>query len=484
MKKQRDPNNPKLPVGKFLAWKSSDVTSAGVFWIINSYMMIFCTTSLGIAPALAGTILLIANIIDLITDFVIGYLMDKAPVTKLGKYRPFELGIFGVTIFAILLFCCPFSANTMKIIWVFVIYTLLFGVFNTARAGANLPYQVRAFGNSTALVGKVLALGGFVTTMGAAVITLTFPKLIAAFSTDGTAAGLTSDAWRKLILIFMIPLTVIAAFRFFFVKEDPEIDAGQQSLELHLSDVWKMIITNPYIWAYGLMIFAFQVVQNTGAQAYYFDYIVGSQESMGTISLFSYFLMPLLLLMPLAFRKAGATRLIIVTGIIAIGGYVINFFAGKSMMMLIIGALLTAFVTLPVSYLGGVLQMYLFNYNEYKGLPRQEATTNAIASGAFTQLGQGFGPFFAGLVLQWSGFNTPIETVNELGETVTTVLEQPASALTAVRLLYSLVPAIMMVLIIVAMIWMRKLEKKSPEIEAELHERHQAVIGAKEEAAE
>ena len=36
---------------------------------------------------------------------------------------------------AILLFVCPFGGQAMKVIWVFVIYAILFGIFNTARTG-------------------------------------------------------------------------------------------------------------------------------------------------------------------------------------------------------------------------------------------------------------------------------------------------------------------------------------------------------------
>ena len=465
-KKERDPKNPKLPVGKFLAWKSSDISAAGVNWIVSTYLLIFCTNALGMDSVLAGTVLLVSNIIDMITDLVIGYLMDKSPVTKFGKYRPFELGILGVTVFTILLFACPLNGDVMKVVWVFVVYTILFGVFNTMRAGAQLPYQIRAFDNNSALVGKVLALGGFVTTMGAAVITLTFPKLVAAFG-SGTADSLTTEAWRKIILIYMIPLTVIAVFRFIFVKENPKVDAGQQDLKLHIGDVFKMMKANPYIWAYGLMIFAFNSIQNMGANAYYFDYIVGSQEKMGTLSLFSYFLMPVLLVMPLLLRKFGAARLIIFSGVLAILGYICNYFAGANMGMLIAGTAMTSLVMLPISYLGGVLMMYIFNYTEHKGLPRQEATTNAIASGVFSQLGQGFGPFFVGILLKLAGF------VSSEGDTV---VEQPKSAVEAIRCMYSLVPLLLMVMVIIGVLVLRKLEKKMPEIEAEIQAKEEKAV--------
>lgn len=465
-KSTRDPNHTRFPFFKFLAWKSSDISSAGVAWIINTYMLIFCTNALGMDSVWAGTMILIANIIDMFTDLIIGYLMDKAPVTKFGKYRPFELGIIGSTIFTILLFACPFNSQTLKVIWIFIVYTILFGVFNTARTGAMYPYMIRSFNNDRSLIGKVLSYGGIVTTMGAAVITMTFPKLISAFG-DGTADSLSAEGWRKIILIYMIPLTIISIFRFIFIKEKSDIDAGQQDLKLKLSDVWKMMKANPYVWAYGLMIFAFQVVQNLGANAYYFDYIVGSQDKLGTISLFSYFMMPLLLVLPILLRKLGAAKIIVITSFIAIAGYVVNFFAGASTTMLIIGALLTSLVMLPISYLGGILQMNIFNYTEYKGLPRQEATTNAIASGVFTQLGQGFGPFCVGIILKVSGF------ISSDGSASVT---QPDSAIFTIRLLYSLVPLLLMIVVAVACMFQGKLEKKMPEIETELKARRESVI--------
>ncbi len=472
-KKVRDANDPRLPFGKFMAWKSSDVSAAGVNWIINSYMMIFCTNALGMDPVGAGTLLLVCNIIDAITDLIVGYLIDITPFTKFGKCRPYELGIFGMTLGTVLLFACPAqSTELLKWVWVFVAYNLIFGIFNTARNGANVPYMVRAFDNNKNLIGKVSAFGGFVTTMGAAVITMTFPKLIAKFG-DGTAASLTPEMWKKIILIYMIPLTVIAIFRVIFVKENPEIDAGASRLKLKLSDIFAMLRENPYVWAYGLMIFAFNVVQNLGATAYYFDYIVGSQDMMGIISIFSYILMPLLFVLPWLMKKLGAAKIVFYSALLALGGYVINFFAGKSVPMLFAGTALTALVMLPISYLGNVLMVNIFDYTEFKGLPRQEATTYAIGSSIFSQLGQGVGPFLVGILLKASGF---VESVGGVA------MEQPDSAIFTIRCLYSLIPLALLVLVAIGARIQTRLEKKLPEIETVLAEKRAANIA--ENAAE
>ena len=49
MAKTKTPKADRLPLGKFLAWKSSDITSAGVFLIVTTYMSLFCTDFLGMS---------------------------------------------------------------------------------------------------------------------------------------------------------------------------------------------------------------------------------------------------------------------------------------------------------------------------------------------------------------------------------------------------------------------------------------------------
>ena len=70
MAKNKTPKADRLPLGKFLAWKSSDITSAGVFLIVTTYMSIFCTDYLGMTPLAVGNIILISNIIDFFTDLI------------------------------------------------------------------------------------------------------------------------------------------------------------------------------------------------------------------------------------------------------------------------------------------------------------------------------------------------------------------------------------------------------------------------------
>ena len=452
MAKNKQPKADRLPLGKFLAWKSSDITSAGVFLIVTTYMTMFCTDHLGMAPLVVGNIILISNVIDFFTDLLAAYVIDNTK-SKWGKARPYELGAVGMTVCATLIFATPSGWNdTLKIVWVFCMYTFLFGVFNTFRSSANVPYLIRAFDNNRTLIGKVSSYGGIVTTMGSMVVSLTFPKLMANLATS-------DGGWTTLILIYMIPLTVLGLLRFLFVKENPAIDAQQVKDKVNFKDIWTMVKKNGYAWLYLLIMFFFQTIQSIGALSYYFKYIVGDVGAAGLLSIMSFVLLPTMFLFPVLMKKLCASQIIALGAVLSCLGYVVNYFAGASMTMLIIGSIITSFAMLPFSYLGNMVQMDLCSYNQYLGLPRMDASIGALFNGFGTQLGQGFGGWLLGFALTCAGY------VAAEGDAI---VAQPESAITMIRMLYSLIPLALMAMLAVVAFMLSKLNKKMPEIEAKI----------------
>lgn len=439
----------RFPFGRFLAWKTSDISAAGLNIIVTSYLTIYCTNFLGLNGTLVGTILLVSNVIDAVTDLIAGFIIDNTH-SKLGKGRPYELGIIGMWICTALMFSGPTGAGeAVKVAWVFFMYTFIFGVFNTLRGAGSTAYMIRAFDNDRELVGRVGSYGGIVTTVGSMVVSLTFPRAMGAIATS--AAG-----WRNLVLLYAVPLCVLALGRFVFVKENPAIDAGLQHNKVTLKDFWAVFTKNKYVWFYAGMILLFNTVTNMSAQVYYFTYIVGSTDLMGILSIMGIMLLPAMLFMPFLLKKFSVSQVIMGGTVLAIVGYAINFFAGASTAMLLIAGILMACMSLPISYLCAVLLMDLFNYNEYKGLARLEGTTNQLAHGVSSQLGQGLGGFLLGVFLDLSGF---------IAATDGAAVAQPDSAITMVKLLYSVIPIIILVLLLVCVFFLSKLDKEMPEIE-------------------
>ena len=275
----------------------------------------------------------------------------------------------------------------------------------------------------------------------------------------------SDGGWVTLILIYMIPLTLLGALRFIFVKENPDVDAKQIKNKVAFKDIWMMLRKNGYAWLYLLIMFFFQTIQSIGALSYYFKYIVGDEGAAGLLSIMSFVLLPVMFLFPLIMKKLSAAQIIAFGAIFSCLGYVVNYFAGASMTMLIIGAVITAFAMLPVSYLGNMVQMDLCTYNQYLGLPRMDASIGAIFNGFGTQLGQGFGGWLMGFALTCAGY---------VASEGSAVAAQPDSAVTMIRMMYSLVPMALMVLLAVAAFLISKLSKRMPEIEAKISAEHVA----------
>lgn len=283
------PKEEKLPFFKFLAWKSSDVASAVAYLIVSTYLMRFCTDFLGLDSLTVGNILLISNIVDFITDFIGAVIVDNTN-TQIGRGRPYELSIVGVTICTILLFATPTSwSDTVKYLWVFFVYTFEFGVFNTMRGAGQNAYTIRAWKNRK-VIGKLSSYGGFVTTIGSMCVSLSFPVLMGTIAT-------TAEGWLRLVAIYMVPLTLIGTLRFIFVKEDTSVDAHNHE-KVDFKAIFRMLKKNKYGWYYAGIMLLFNTIQSLGTLSYYWKYIVGDESLSGMFSIFSIILMPVMLFFP------------------------------------------------------------------------------------------------------------------------------------------------------------------------------------------
>lgn len=446
----------RLPVGKFFLWKSRDVSLAAMNTIILGYLTIYCTNALGMKAALVGTLLLISKIFDGITDLFAGYLVDNTH-TRWGKARPYELSIIGVWVTTVLLFMAsPDWSDVVKAAWVFSMYTLLFSVFNTLLNANQTPYMIRAFSNNRILITKTSSFGGIVSMLGGMIVSVSFPILMGKLATS--AAG-----WRSLILIFAVPCVLIGILRFIFVKEDPAIDAGSSN-KVSLKEILTMLRKNKYCWIYAGIMGLYQTIVGFGAGSYYFTYIVGDVSKLGLVSVLSVVLLPVMFIFPTMMRKMSVAKLFVIFSAISVIGYVIVFIGGGNFPVVMAGLLLATLLNLPLGYLGALVVMQLATYNEYMGLPRMEGSSGVV-SGFASKVGGGLGAGLCGILLGASGF---------ISSTTGTVA-QPETALFMIRALYSIIPAVGSVLIVILSVMLGKLGKQIPMMEEEVARRKETL---------
>lgn len=432
-----------------MAWKSSDISAAWVNLIVLNYLSIYASDTLGINIAVVGSLLFASKILDAFTDIFAGWLVDNTH-SKLGKGRPYELCIIGQTICTVLLFAGnPAWSNVVKCVWIFCMYSLTFSLFATFRNAALNPYTIRFLSNNPVLMRKMASYGGIVTMAASMIMSIAFPMLMGRIATS--AAG-----WTALIAVIMAAATLIGLLRFFLCKEDPAVDASSKQEPIRLQEIFLLFRRNKYVWYYAIIMLSYNIITNLAVGSYYFKWIVGSMDAMGIMSIFSIVLLPLMTLFPAIMKKIGSRgKMIFIFSCIGVVGYGIAFFSGAFLPGVYTGYALGTFATPPLAYYGILFIMNICNYNEMIGLPRMDGSSGILANFA-SKLGASLGSWITGMLLMLAGY------VSAEG-----VTEQPASALMMIRADFSLVPAILLVVIGLCALAFAKLEPKAAAFEAQ-----------------
>lgn len=444
----------KVKVGakRMLCWQSSSLSS-GCNMLALGFIAIYCTDTLGMPAALVGTLLMASKIFDGVTDLIAGYIVDNTK-SRWGRGRPYELCLIGAWFCTVLLYSCPpqFSLAA-KAIWLFVMYALVNSVFQTFLKASSTVYMVRAFDREEHYV-ALSSYGGIITMFGAVILNVTFPILMGTLATS--AAG-----WRTLILIYAVPLTALGMLRFFFIKETNMVDVESES-KVRLKEMLLVLKNNRYIYAVALMTFAMNFVTNLGIQVYYFTYIVDNIAIMSVLAFTQILALPFVFIFP-AFIRKFSTKQLMVTGLLLMAfANAINFIAYDNVLLLVIAAILQGVGSIAPSMMVTLLIIECAEYNEWKGMPRLEGTLSCV-NGFASKVGAGIGTGVTGVLLGMSGY------ISAAGST------QPDSALLTIRLLFSMVPMGLYLLVALSMKFY-KLNKMMPQIRKENEERRNAVL--------
>ncbi|MBR1758292.1 MAG: MFS transporter [Lachnospiraceae bacterium] len=444
-----------VPFGKLMAW-SLRPGSTGVAMMIMGYLTVFAVNTMKMPAALVGGLLLASKLIDGVTDLFAGYIVDNTK-TKLGKGRPYEWCVVGMWASALLMFCVPAAATTaVKAVWILLTYLFANSIFFTFLNANQTVYMVRAFSTQKEYV-QLSTYGGVVPMLIVAVFNVIFPTLMGSIATS--QAG-----WIKLVLLFAIPLAVLGMLRFFVVKETHDVDVKAANEKVKFSDILQLLKSNKYIYIIAFATLVMNVITNMGVAVFYFTDIVGNVGVMSVLALTSFVILPLMFIFPQLLKKISVMKLVRTGLIVTIVGYVFNFFAGSNVVMLIIGNLLFSAGVVPISMLSGLLIIECADYNEYIGMQRLEGSLGAV-NGFANKVGAGLGSGLLGILIGMAGYDGNLAV-------------QPASAITMIRLLYSLIPAaVYFIVYLVCRLY--KLDKMMPEIR-ETNEANRAAAKAAE----
>jgi Na+/melibiose symporter-like transporter len=456
-KRQKKENG--IGFGSLMLWQSSAV-SKSISVLLMTYLMLYCTDTLGIPAAAVSLILVLSKVVDGVTDAFAGFIVDKTE-TKWGKGRPYEVFIVGLWLATWLMFSCPTGfKTTAKIIWIFVMYVLVNAVCSTFLNANQTPYVVRAFKEQQIV--KLTSYGSFVT-MGASVIfNIVFPGVMGKFATS--PAG-----WSTLVGMLAVPMAAIGLLRMIFVPEkyEVEVKTNTDKDKIKVRDAFKVIKTNKYILILALMTLVFNVVANMGITQYYFKYIVGNIGLMGLTAISTIIVLPLVFIFPKLIQKYSTVTIMRVGFVIAALGYLVNFIAYDNMPLLMVGSILTGGGTVPASMLIALAVLECAEYNEWKGNHRMEGTMSSII-GLAGKIGAALGTAVVGVLLSAVGYDGTAAQITN-------------SAMVMIRMLNSLIPMALYILTSLTLLGYKKLDKQMPQIKKE-NEENRAAAKAKLEA--
>lgn len=261
----------KISIGEKIGYSLGDCSANLVFQMMMIYQTKFYTDIFGLEGAIAGSVMLIARIVDAFVDPTVGILSDRTQ-TKWGKYRPWILWTaLPFMVFYVLAFYNPgIQDKGLVAFYATISYTLLMTLYsfnNTpyASLGGVMTSDIKERNSITSIRFVSATIAQFV------VQGLTLP-LVSKFS-DGANPD---HGWLCTVSLFAAVGFVFLLIAFFSSKERITPPPGQKmNIKEDIKDVFGSI---PWRSMFILTLFLFTTLALWGsAMNYYFQNYVDSK---------------------------------------------------------------------------------------------------------------------------------------------------------------------------------------------------------------
>ena len=415
----------------------------------------FYTEKVGLAAGMVATMLLIAKIFDAFSDLIMGKIMDEGKSPK-GKCRPWFLRMaIPAAVMIVLLFTVPKNAASgLQSAYVLITNILITAVVYTAVAipyGALMAMRTES-SEERGKMGVFRAAFGYIAGMVIAILLIPITNML----------GGTQSAWIKVSVIFALISLLSLLVLYKVTKENAHIVEKSEDEDVTFGEGIKMLFKNKY-WVIMLVL---QFMMNisyglsSSGGTYYAKYILGNDNIvalLGAVGLIPTFL-GFILTGPLA-SKLGMTKTCMVSCAMGAAACLVRVFTPYSLMTCIVGGAVTTFANIPLMCLFGAMVNNCVEYNDYKFGKRIVGMTNS-ANSFGSKIGSGIGASLIGWLLAVAGYKASLAT-------------QPASVDTAIFAFGIYIPLALFVIMFL-LLMKNDLEKRYPEIMAELQKREEA----------
>lgn len=190
-----------------------DLASQFVWTFVGSYLTVFYTDVVGLAPLVVSAIMVIARIWDAINDPMMGAIAERSK-SKFGRFRPWiAFGCPFLAVLSVLTFTNPFGGSTTAgVIWAAVTYIaagMLYTLVNIPYGAMNAVMTEDANQRNQINASRSIGMNA-----GMALVNALSPILLLAFSQKGAGVADGQGYLRTAMLYacISVPLFLIVFF--------------------------------------------------------------------------------------------------------------------------------------------------------------------------------------------------------------------------------------------------------------------------------
>ena len=384
-----------------------------IFMFVALYIMYFYTNILGLSAVAAGTIFMVARLVDAFTDPLMGMIVDHTNTKKFGKYRPyimFGAPFLGVSF--IMMFVNPGFSGGAKLVYAYAAYI----VYSLAWTCVQIPQLALPIilSNDFAKRTRVQAIFQSFGAVASMVVTSWALPMLEKFG------GMDSpEAWNMVCMIFAVLATILFILSSMSVRRldvyNPNADKkkGENAPKITFKERISVITKNRallcVLLAYGTDMFASQI--SSSVRIYFFKYNMDGRTDLisyigyaGTVIAFAM----ILFIQPFV-RKLGKRIGITIMETLSIFASLLLLFAapGKNVMLVMTSFILSTLLFSITNMLSRSAVFDAANYAQVK----TGIDGNALVSSTFTfvnKCAQAFSAFFAGSILTSTGYRADL----------------------------------------------------------------------------
>ncbi|MFP4364162.1 MAG: MFS transporter [Spirochaetia bacterium] len=426
-----------------LAYGAGDM-GAGITATIEAFVfLVFLTNVAGLPAGIAGTVLLVGRIWDAINDPIVGFLSDRTRGLREHTKLPFRrrhswmiIGSipFGLTFF-LLWFVPEFSQNqAANQTWLFIYYTAMFILFDTAYTAVNLPY--------TALTPEItkdydqrtkLTSFRFAFSIGGSVLAL---ALGSGFSILFPEPG--QKELQYIILGAVCAVLSVLPIYWCVWGTKEEYNKKRQSETPWKKQIITIITNKPFLFVIAIYLFSWLAFQLTSAIIpYYVKYWIGVDQFFQVALVVQVSAACMLFIWSRISDKLGKKGVYFIGMTIWIAAQIGLFFLNQDQIILMYIFAILAGCGVAIAYLiPWSMLPDVIDLDELRTGERREGIFYSFMI-LFQKAGLGLGVFIAGIALDVAGF------VEASGNQQ--IPEQPETALTVIRIIAGPVPGLLLI---------------------------------------